>query len=292
MEQLSNNNPEITNQKSDTEEHTIEYPAFDKEQAKRLIDEYKQNHAENIEQENESRVTIAEYDNPKEASDALKNIEGQIHWKDIVSELANSIESYSLDEKGDNEEPQWMKNFKNDKRYRVEAITNDHFNSTNTWGGIAESDEKRIIIYRDDHPEESEDDYEEVEYLDNDYATLIPHKMPEIININGFSRNNEIHSGTLAEETDFTIENEANNKDIQDRINEVLFKLFGQNVFSYEETGGSNFYDYSEFAEYPDSAMLSSVLSELKSISSNIGDVNVLEKKRDLLKQKISELDR
>lgn len=226
----------------------------------------------------EGQVTIGEYETYDEVTNAIRNLEAQQSWKQMTSEILDIIESSREDGETFGEVPRWRQNLRHlpgkDYYYNVNAITSYEYNHGDSTE-LAKPSEKRFLV----GPEYG---YAHIRY---------PGDRPD--NINGFLKFSD--DGSLPEETDFTFENREENKDIPDRINDVFFKLFGGNEFSYKErmilNGGNEYSDkYLDYREFPDDETLTSILAEMRSIINDIGEDEVLEKKIELLEQRQDEI--
>lgn len=231
----------------------------------------------------ESQDDINKYNTYDKVTEALEGLKEQETWRQTLSDLADSIKSIHP-EAGNNKG--WIMEFtgkgsyppKRGFEYTIHATTSDKYNQDNG-GKLAGPDEKRFTIG-----------------IDYGYAQWFDTSAP-LKKINGFSRRKE--SEPFPEETDFTIENKAENKDIPDRINKALYELFGKNHFSYKEEDlldewDDEFgYDYKkQQIEYPDADALMRASIELDKIISDIGSEESLAEKRKILEEKKSEFEK
>lgn len=226
----------------------------------------------------ERQVTIGEYETYDEVTNAIRNLEAQRSWKQMTSEILDIIESSREDGETFDEVPQWKQNLRHlpgkGYYYNVNAITSYEYNHGDSTE-LAKPSEKRFLV----GPEYG---YAHIRY---------PGDRPD--NINGFLKFSD--DGSLPEETDFTFENKEENKNIPDRINDVFFKLFGGNEFSYKErmilNGGDEYgNEYLDHREFPDNEALIGILAEMRGIINDIGEDEVLEKKIELLEQRQDEI--
>lgn len=212
--------------------------------------------SDNTNMELQGKIDISKYTTSKETREAIKTLEQQLSWKKISSDLVNAMESGPLDETDNHGTPAWMRRFTTGSR---EYTWPPERGYTYRIKKIVSDDGQRekIII---------EPDYGYAEFVFQDEP---------IINVNGFTRLKS--SKPFIEETDFTFENNKNNESIPERMNKVLLDLF------------SGAFD-KDNKRYPDFMTVSNAYSELKEIIHEIDGGDLLNGKKEKLKDRWEEL--
>ena len=206
--------------------------------------------------ESQGRIDVGKYTTSKDARNAINNLEQQLSWKKLSSDLVDAMESGPLDETDNYGTPAWMRRFTTGSReytwppergyeYRIKKIVSD------------DGQREKIII---------EPDYGHAEFV---------FRGEPMINVDGFTRLKS--SKPFIEETDFTFENNKNNENIPERMNKVLLDLF------------SGTFD-KDNKKYPDFMTVSNACSELKEIIHEIDGDNLLNSKKEKLKDRLWEL--
>lgn len=282
MEQFPTNNPENTNQDIKTSgSEEVGFEPFDKEKAQQLRDEYYQKHSE---EDHQKESLEGRYQTLKEVRDALKSVEGQLYWGKTLGALIDAVSISDATEIVSGGDPKWKALFTSsdiypprEGSYTVEAVVNDEYNELAQNGSekIASSGNKKFLIKPD------------YGYTETYFVGQKP------IDINGFNRMSQ--DGEFPEETDFTVENKTENHNIPNRINEILYELFGKNELSTEEkdmlNDGGDYFGYLDYVEYPDENTLKNVHEELETIIDGIGNIDELENKRHLLETKVHDFE-
>lgn len=211
---------------------------------------------ENTNEESQEEIDVSKYTTSEEARDAIKNLERQLFWKELSSDLVNAMESGPLEETDNYGQPAWMRRFTTGSQnftwppergyeYRIRKMVSD------------DGQREKIIIKPD--------------FGYTQYA----YPNEQTVNVDGFTRPKS--DDPFIEETDFTLENNENNKDIPERMNKVLLDLF-KGIF------------YKDNKQYPDPATASNAISELKEIISKIDGDNSLDSKKEKLEIRWDEL--
>lgn len=259
MENLPTNNPENTNQEPTNNEED-RFEPFDKGKAQQLRDEYVQNRTE---RDNPTTDFLEKYQTYEDANDALKNIEGQLYWRKVLSKLQAALSQPNATDLDEQDEPKWLEYFTGGHEFPpkkdaffINAIEDDKYNNDDP--KYHANNHKRFSI-------KTSNSY----YIDD----------------------------VFPEDTDFSVENNHNNNDVSKRISYVLAELFDGNVFTEEEKDYLNTSDldkrdvvfkHLDYVRYPDKNTLNRAFAEIIDIIDDIGNTDELENKRNLLKDKVS----
>ncbi len=233
------------------------------------IPESQQNN-ENVDTQEED---IAQrYETAEEINEALECLHEQKEWRDNLNRIGQTILQAIEMSKNDSslqfkKHPFWRGQIGGPSGVNVAAITNDveygYFEPGEE--RIANEDEKKFLVGKD---------------YDKLFGT-------PSVNVDGYERPEGVK---FADETDFTFENKADNKDISNRINHTLYTLFGENTFSkYEQElleYGMDLDNYLDAAKYPDDETAIAAVDELIRIVSDIDNNGKLEENINHLEQK------
>lgn len=211
---------------------------------------------EKTNEESQEEIDVSKYTTSGEALDAIKNLERQLFWKELSSDLVNAMESGPLEETDNYGEPAWIRRF---------TTGSQNF----TWPperGYTYEIRKAV----------SDDGQREKIIIEPDfgYAHIVYRNEPTIT-VDGFTRLKS--DNPFVDEIDFTFENNESNKNIPERMNKVLSVLF-KGIFNKDDK------------QYPDPTTVSNALSELKEIISKIDGDNSLDSKKEKLKIRWNEL--
>lgn len=220
---------------------------------------YEEHMAETNNANNEKdTIDVDKYTTSKEARNAVNNLERQLSWKRLSSDLVDAMESGSLDETDNYGEPAWMRRFTTgSQKYTWPPERGYEYVIRKA---VSDDGQREKIIIKPDFG----------------YAQFVYRNEP-MITVDGFTR--DVIDDPFVDEIDFTFENNESNKNIPERMNRILLDLFSGYCDKDEE-------------KYPDFETVSNACSELKEIINGIDGDGLLEDKIKKLQAKRDELSR